>query len=100
MIACMGTGDHLNDPKMETKGGIVFHCKKLLGPRGDHFTLGTARPSARLGCAFVYTGSPALIAAVKLGHCSDSTACREQPHVIPSPPEPTLAERMMVVQDL
>ena len=44
-------------------------------------TLGTARPSARLGCAFVYTGSPALRAAVKLGHCSDSTACREKHHM-------------------
>ena len=37
------------------------------------FTSGTARPSARVGSAFVYTGCPAFMAAEKLGHCSLST---------------------------
>jgi hypothetical protein len=40
-------------------------------------TLGTVRPSARLGCVGVTTGVPALIAAIKLWQRSGSTPCKK-----------------------
>ena len=41
------------------------------------YTIGTAKPSARVGNALVWTGFPAFMAAVKLAHCSLSTPCKK-----------------------
>ena len=38
-----------------------------------HPTVGTVRPSARLGCVYAFTGVPAFIASIKLGQRSGST---------------------------
>lgn len=38
-----------------------------------HPTVGTVRPSARLGCVYALTGVPAFIASIKLGQRSGST---------------------------
>ena len=45
-------------------------------------TFGTANPSAKLGLDSVYTGFPAFIAALKLAHISDSTACNNNHRVL------------------
>ena len=54
--------------------GSKMYTMKL----GRTLTLATFRPSARVaGFECTNTGSPLLMASVKLGHHSDSTACRE-----------------------
>ena len=52
---------------LSTRGAAVA---RALDP-----TVGTAKPSAKVGAVLVFTGLPAFSASVKLGHNSASTPC-------------------------
>lgn len=58
---------------------MVYFCfvKKLPAvAKALHPTVGTVKPSARLGKVGVKTGVPIFMAVAKLGHLSGSTPCK------------------------